>query len=85
MNNILFAIIITLSIAIGVTTYRRVVEGDEDPKKTFGIAVLTGAIASSAVIYFSRSKPKMSSEPFVLDPPAAPAIPPAGSVPMPSA
>lgn len=85
MNNVTLAIIITLSIAIGVTTYRRVVENDEAPQKTFGVAVVVGALASSAALYFTRDTgKKLSSEPFVLDPPAVPTIPPPGSVAMPS-
>jgi hypothetical protein len=85
MNNVTLSIIITLAIAIGVTTYRRVVENDQAPQKTFGVAVVVGALASSAALYFTKdSGKKVATEPFVLDPPAVPTIPPAGSVSMPS-
>ncbi len=85
MDNVTLSIIITLAIAIGVTTYRRVVENDQAPQKTFGVAVVVGALASSAALFFTRGdKKKVSTEPFVLDPPAVPTIPAPGSVSMPS-
>ena len=85
MNNVTLSIIITLAIAIGVTTYRRVVENDEAPQKTFGVAVVVGALASSAAIFLTKGgQKKVSTEPVVLDPPAVPTMPPPGSVSMPS-
>ena len=87
MDNLTLSIVITLSIAIGVTVYRRVVENDEDSHKTFGVAVVVGGLASAAALFVAGrtpSKPSVSVEPFVLDPPAIPAAGPSVPVTMPS-
>ena len=85
MKNFTLAIILVLGIAAGVTTYRYVMEGDETPQKTFAATVLIGTLVAALAMYFVPGRPKISREPFVLDPPAAPVIPPPQSVPMPTA
>lgn len=85
MKNLTLAIVLVLGIAAGVTTYRYTMEADENPQKTFAATVLIGAVVTALAMYFWPSRPKMSREPFVLDPPAAPVIPPPQTVPMPTA
>jgi len=85
MKNMYFIIVLVLGIATGVTVYRYTMEEDENPQKTFAATALIGAIVSGLAMYFFSSKPKISREPFVLDPPAAPVIPPSQSVQMPTA
>jgi len=87
MDNVALSILITLSIAIGVTVYRRIVENDEDSHKTFGIAVVVGGLASAAALFVAgrtSTKPSVAVEPFVLDPPAIPVAGPSAPVTMPS-
>jgi len=87
MDNVTLSIVITLSIAIGVTVYRRIVENDEESHKTFGVAVVVGGLASAAALFVAgrtRAKPSVAIEPFVLDPPAIPVSGPSVPVTMPS-
>jgi len=86
MNNYLLAILIVLGTAVALSAYEYTVdkEGKVDPKKTFATTVLAGGIVSAAIIYFGcQSKPKVSTEPFVMDAPPPPQAAVAQSVPMP--
>lgn len=86
MQHYLLATLIVLGTALVVTLYNSIANNDENPKKTFATTVLAGAIVSTGVLYFGfGSKPKVSTEPFVMDAPSPPQIPPASSVPMPTA
>ena len=87
MDNVTLSIVITLSIAIGVTVYRRIVENDEASHKTFGVAVVVGGLASAAALFVAgrtHTKSAVAVEPFVLDPPAIPVSGPSAPVTMPS-
>ena len=85
MNNYLLAILIVLGTAVALSAYEYTVdkEGRVDPKKTFATTVLAGGIVSAAIIYFGCQKPKVSTEPFVMDAPPPPQAAVAQSVPMP--
>lgn len=84
MNNYLLATLIVLGTAVAMSAYQYTVNKEENPKKTFATTVLAGAIVSGLVIYFGCQKPKLATEPFVMDAPQAPQAPVAQSVPMPT-
>jgi hypothetical protein len=84
MNQYILATLIVLGTAVALSAYEYTVNKDEtNPKKIFANTVLAGAIVSGVVIYFGTKKAKVSTEPFVMDAPAAPQVAVAQSVPMP--
>jgi hypothetical protein len=83
MNNYILATLIVLGTAVALSAYEYTVNDEKNAKKVFGTTVLAGAIVSGAVIYFGTKKPKVSTDPFIMDAPSPPAVPVAQSVPMP--
>jgi RsiW-degrading membrane proteinase PrsW (M82 family) len=83
MNQYILATLIVLGTAVALSAYEYTVNKDENPKKVFANTVLAGAIVSGVVIYFGTKKTRVSTEPFVMDAPAAPQVAVAQSVPMP--